>query len=57
MADKTAATAAPAVVEETKNCASCNKPMKRSKRYYRNGKYYCNKNCFKNKGDSGDKKE
>ncbi len=45
-------TAAPAAVptEETKNCASCGKPMKKAKRYYRNGKYYCNKNCFKGKG-------
>ena len=54
MAEQTAATA---VVEETKNCAGCAKPMKRAKRYYRNGKYYCNKNCFKSKNDSGDKKE
>jgi hypothetical protein len=28
------------------NCAKCNKPLKRVKRYYRNGKYYCNKKCF-----------
>ena len=54
MAEQTAATA---VVEETKNCVGCGKPMKRAKRYYRNGKYYCNKNCFKNKSDSGEKKE
>jgi len=33
--------------EIKKNCAGCNKPMKRLKKYYRNGKYYCNKNCFK----------
>lgn len=31
----------------TKNCFSCKKPMKRVKRYYRNGQYYCNKNCWK----------
>ena len=38
-----------AVVEEVKNCPTCKKPMKRSKRYYRNGAYYCNKNCFTKK--------
>ena len=34
--------------KETKrtNCAKCNKSLKRIKRYYRNGKYYCNKKCF-----------
>ena len=38
-----------ATVEEIKNCTSCNKPLKKARRYYRNGKYYCNNNCFKNK--------
>lgn len=28
------------------NCAKCNKPVKRLKRYYRNGKFYCNRKCF-----------
>ncbi len=32
-----------------KNCPSCKKPMPKIKRYYRNGVYYCNKNCFKNR--------
>ena len=32
-----------------RKCSSCNKPIKRQKRYYRNGAYYCNKNCFKKK--------
>ena len=36
-----------APVEHTKNCGSCGKPVKKLKRYYRNGKYYCNKVCFK----------
>ena len=31
---------------ESKNCPSCKKPMKRKKRYYKNGHYYCNKNCW-----------
>ena len=38
-----------AVATPTKNCAGCNKPLKKAKKYYRNGAYYCNKNCFKNK--------
>ena len=35
--------------ESTKkvNCTSCNKQLKIVKRYYRNGKYFCNKNCYK----------
>lgn len=37
------------VLEVGKNCAECKKPMKKAKRYYRNGAYYCNKNCFKKK--------
>ena len=34
-------------VEEVKNCPTCKKPLKKSRRYYRNGSYYCNHNCFK----------
>ena len=33
--------------EERKNCVVCKKQVKRTKRYYRNGKYYCNQNCWK----------
>ncbi len=33
--------------EELKNCPTCKKPLKRAKRYYRNGKYYCNFNCWR----------
>ena len=29
------------------NCGSCGKPVKRIKRYYRNGKFYCDKNCYR----------
>ena len=47
---KTAAATVAAPADEKKNCAGCSKPMKKAKRYYRNGEYYCNKNCFKNKG-------
>ena len=35
------------VVEEVKNCPACKKPLKRARRFYRNGSYYCNNNCFK----------
>ena len=33
--------------EPGKNCPACKKILKRKKRYYRNGAYYCNSNCFK----------
>ena len=36
-------------VEVSKNCAECKKVISRAKRYYRNGAYYCNKNCYKKK--------
>lgn len=35
------------VVEEVKNCPSCKKPLKKARRFFRNGAYYCNSNCFK----------
>ena len=37
------------VIEAAKNCAECKKSISRAKRYYRNGVYYCNKNCYKKK--------
>jgi hypothetical protein len=37
------------VVEFGKNCGSCKKVLKKKKRYYRNGVYYCNSNCYKKK--------
>lgn len=36
----------PAQQEQT-NCLACNKPIKKLKRYYRNGKFYCNKECWR----------
>ncbi|OIO37767.1 MAG: hypothetical protein AUJ75_03600 [Candidatus Omnitrophica bacterium CG1_02_49_10] len=30
-----------------KNCTSCNKPMKSTMLYYREGSYYCGKRCWK----------
>ena len=46
MAEATATpqTAAP---EEIKNCPACKKPLKKARRFYREGAYYCNSNCFK----------
>lgn len=40
---------APAVQEEEKqtNCLGCNKPIKKIKRYYRDGKFYCDKKCWR----------
>ena len=35
------------VVEEIKNCPACKKVLKRARRYYRNGGYYCNNVCFR----------
>ena len=46
MAEVTAATQAPAT-EEIKNCPACKKPLKKARRYYRDGSYYCNSHCFK----------
>ena len=33
--------------EKPKNCSQCNKPIKRKTWYYRNGKYFCGKGCWK----------
>jgi hypothetical protein len=33
-------------VEKQTNCLACNKPIRKLKRYYRNGKFYCNKKCW-----------
>lgn len=42
------ATKATAPVEEKQtNCLACNKPLKKITRYYRNGKFYCNKKCWR----------
>ncbi len=41
-----AAEAKPQVEKQT-NCLSCSKPIKKLKRYYRDGKFYCSKNCWR----------
>jgi len=33
--------------EALKNCGHCKKTVEKTKRYYRNGKYYCTKNCWR----------
>jgi formylmethanofuran dehydrogenase subunit E len=35
------------VPEQQTNCPACGKPVKKLKRYYRNGKFYCNKKCYR----------
>ncbi|MFA6357255.1 MAG: hypothetical protein WCY09_01105 [Candidatus Omnitrophota bacterium] len=34
-------------VEKQTNCPACNKLIKKLRRYYRNGKLYCTKRCWK----------
>lgn len=34
--------------EKQTNCLSCNKQIRKIKRYYRNGKFYCSKKCWRN---------
>ncbi len=34
-------------VEKQTNCLACNKLIKKLKRYYRNGKFYCSKKCWR----------
>jgi hypothetical protein len=29
------------------NCPACNKHLRKVKRYYRDGKYYCSKTCWR----------
>lgn len=40
--------AAPEVKAEEKqtNCLGCNKPLRKIRRYYRDGKFYCTKKCW-----------
>lgn len=48
-----APTAAPAQAvpkpeaEKQANCLACGKPIKKLKRYYRDGKFYCSKSCWR----------
>ena len=52
MAAEQATTAQPAAetkpkAEKQTNCLSCNKPIKKLKRYYRDGKIFCSKKCWR----------
>lgn len=35
-------------IERQTNCLDCGKPIKKIKRYYRDGKFYCSKKCWRN---------
>jgi hypothetical protein len=43
--------------EKPSNCAGCKKSIKKKRWYYRDGKYYCSKRCFKTTLKKDDKKE
>ena len=45
-AKEIAAEAKPQVEKQT-NCLACNKLIKKLKRYYRDGKFYCSKKCWR----------
>ena len=34
-------------VEKQTNCLACNKLIKKLKKYYRDGKFYCSKKCWR----------
>ncbi|MFA4842327.1 MAG: hypothetical protein WC658_00625 [Candidatus Omnitrophota bacterium] len=48
MPEQSTPTAAPPAAEKQANCLACNKPIKKLKRYYRDGKFYCSKTCWRN---------
>jgi len=44
---KTTSTETKPQAEKQTNCLGCGKPLKKLKIYYRNGKYYCTKKCWR----------
>jgi len=49
-------------VEKQTNCLTCNKLIKKLKKYYRDGKFYCSKKCWrafiaKSKAESAEEKK
>ena len=46
--EKTTQEAGPVKAEKQENCLACNKPIRKLKRYYRDGKFYCSKKCWRN---------
>ncbi len=45
--NKTAEEQAKPKAEKQTNCLNCNKPIRKIKHYYRNGKFYCSKKCWR----------
>lgn len=43
--------------EKQTNCLGCGKPIKKIKKYYRNGKFYCTKKCWQNAKEKAKKSE
>ena len=39
-------TQAKPIAEKQTNCLACGKPIRKLKRYYRDGKFYCSKKCW-----------
>lgn len=37
----------PPAAEKQTNCLGCGKPIKKLKRYYRDGNFYCSKKCWR----------
>ncbi len=48
LGNTTATAEAKPKAEKQTNCLACNKPIIKLKRYYRNGKFYCTKKCWRN---------
>jgi hypothetical protein len=46
-ATKERQTEAKPAAEKQTNCLACNKLIKKLKRYYRDGKFYCSKKCWR----------
>ena len=46
VAKESAAEAKPKAEKQT-NCLACNKLIKKLKHYYRDGKFYCSKRCWR----------
>jgi formylmethanofuran dehydrogenase subunit E len=46
---KVEAAPAKAPAEKQTNCLGCGKPIIKLKRYYRDGKFYCSKICWRKK--------
>ncbi|MCM8790277.1 MAG: hypothetical protein NC938_01055 [Candidatus Omnitrophica bacterium] len=49
--------AAPAKKERPANCEGCKKSIKKKRWYYRDGKYYCTKRCWRSTANKDKKKE